>query len=29
MITDIVPHFVFGRKSREHVKKIPVERTNK
>jgi nucleoid DNA-binding protein len=29
MITDIVPRFVFGRKSRENVKRIPVERTNK
>jgi predicted histone-like DNA-binding protein len=29
MITDIVPRFVYGRKLRENVKKIPVERTNK
>jgi predicted histone-like DNA-binding protein len=26
MITDIVPRFVFGKKLRENVKKIPVER---
>ncbi|MDR1098691.1 MAG: hypothetical protein LBL57_11225 [Tannerella sp.] len=29
MITDIVPRFVFGRKTRERIKKTPVERTNK
>jgi nucleoid DNA-binding protein len=28
-ITDIVPRFVFGRKLRENVKKIPVERETK
>jgi nucleoid DNA-binding protein len=29
MITDIVPRFVFGRKLRDSVKKIPVERDAK
>jgi len=29
MITDIVPHFVFGRKLRERLKNIKVERDSK
>jgi nucleoid DNA-binding protein len=29
MITDIVPRFVFGRKTRERIKNIPVERTTR